>query len=693
MTLSSKPIQVFKKMWKLSWTKNDPQSYQALDGHDGSDDSASNSAAPADHNQHPLPQAIAQPGTTDNDGPIYVGVAGGGQGGGGQPVMISSAPQARTWSGGNGASAYTPTSPLSSSQHSMLRPFIKTGPSSFNSVSASSTTNSALFLQPCPAPPRPCNTSLGRGTMKRKDSFVSTISRSIDTAASAVGSSSVISVDGKIDFLSCLPYEIAMVIVIYADFPTVTTIAQVSRSWRRFAHDNAVWRRLFLQQQEWRTPRALASAGYHRHNHRNHRHVGAGSQATGLRRLHSGHFGAPSAPALVETSDSSGIASPSACSTNGMNTPRIGDDSSFSSAAAGGGSTHPLMSAYVGSSLRPALTLQHMVAPSPTPSMINGLPGGCGGRLRGADWRYLFQQRLELDRHWEKGIADMHVVTGHADSVYCVQCDHDKIVTGSRDRTIRVWDSQSFDCLRTLTGHDASVLCLKYDDTAMVTGSSDATVIIWDWETGTPKLRLVSHSAGVLDVAFDSEYVVSCSKDCTIKVWQRSTGKLIRTMVGHRGPVNAVQLRGNRIVSASGDSLIKMWDIKTGELIRTFAGHTRGLACVQFDGKTIVSGSSDQLIKVWEADTGKCTQTLRGHKDLVRTLHFTGGRRAVSGSYDQSIKVWDIATGKCTLDLKDMHTSWVFDVQFSASRIVSTSQDQKIIVWDFSKDLDVSEID
>ncbi|KAJ2000209.1 hypothetical protein H4R26_004729 [Coemansia thaxteri] len=136
-----------------------------------------------------------------------------------------------------------------------------------------------------------------------------------------------------------------------------------------------------------------------------------------------------------------------------------------------------------------------------------------------------------------------------------------------------------------------------------------------------------------------------------------------------------------------------MWDLKTGELLRTFAGHTRGLACVQFDGKTIVSGSSDQLIKVWEADSGQCIQTLRGHKDLVRTLHFTGGRRAVSGSYDQTIKVWDIVSGECTLDLKDVHTSWVFDVQFDTSRIVSTSQDQKIVIWDFSKELHVSDID
>ncbi|KAJ2613566.1 hypothetical protein EV177_002480 [Coemansia sp. RSA 1804] len=676
MTLSSKPIQaLFKKMWKLSWVKGDPQAQQPSGG---SGDSNMGGNSPVSHTDNGMAQDMERLEAASEGAAVFLDSAVGRQGedqsgrmDGIDPGAVCPA-QTRTWSAGSRGrvDAFTLASPPGFSQQLSLRGFTKARPLSQDSQQSSHTVGSgALFLQPCAAPAQPFNASssspLGREGMKRKDSFVSTLGRSVDGGSGIASvSGSAMSVDGKIDILSCLPYEIAMVIVIYADFPTITTIAQVSRSWRRFAIDNAVWRRLFLQQQEWRTPRALAAAGWH---------ARGGRRAARQRRRGNGGNGS----GMEDTGASS-----SACSTGGMNTPTIGEDLRQQA-------EHPLVLGYAGSSLRPALALQHMVAPSPPPPA----DGAHGGRVRGADWRHLFQQRRQLDRNWAQGVADMHVITGHGDSVYCVQADHDKIVTGSRDRTVKMWDSRTFECLRTLAGHDASVLCLKYDASAMVTGSSDATVILWDWESGTPALRLASHSAGVLDVAFDAEYIVSCSKDCSIKVWQRSTGKLVRTILGHRGPVNAVQLRGSRIVSASGDSLIKMWDIRTGELLRTFAGHTRGLACVQFDGKTIVSGSSDQLIKVWDADSGRCLQTLRGHTDLVRTLHFNGGRRAVSGSYDQSIKVWDIVTGQCTLDLKDVHTSWVFDVQFSASRIVSTSQDQKIIVWDFSKNLDVGAID
>ncbi|KAJ2078554.1 hypothetical protein H4R24_004393 [Coemansia sp. RSA 988] len=632
MTFSGKPS--LKKMWKLSWIKSgsqsDPDSGDNSEDHSSIYQTAAMECIEADGSTAP---ALMIDNMSDKDAPMC-------------PRSI--------------ASAYTPTSPLSLSQPSSMRSFTKL---SMGQPSSCPSSRAPLISVAAPVSP-------GQGGMKRKDSFVSSAGRLAEIERTAP-------MNGRLDFLTYLPYEIAMVIVIYADFPTIVTISEVSRSWNRFAHDNSVWRRLFLQQKEWRTRRALATASNHIANNS---HI-VPSSNVGLGAKNGSHS------SLLTCSN--GV--------SGTSTPRIGDGP-LSSVAAATALTDRILSAYTGSSLRPAINLQHMVAPSPTLSMISGFSGQQQQRLQppqrraAADWGYLFQQRLELDRHWRKGIADIQVLEGHADSVYCVQCDHEKIVTGSRDRTIKIWDAETMQCLRTMTGHTASVLCLKYNDSALVTGSSDATIIVWDWETGKPRLRLTSHAAGVLDVAFNEDHIVSCSKDCTIKVWRRDSGKLLRTMAGHRGPVNAVQLHGNRIVSASGDSLIKMWDLKTGELIRTFTGHTRGLACVQFDGRTIVSGSSDQLIKIWDANTGRCKQTLRGHKDLVRTLHFDGGRRAVSGSYDQTIKVWDIVTGECTLDLKDVHTSWVFDVQFTASRIVSTSQDQKIVIWDFAKGLDVAAI-
>ncbi|KAF9920419.1 hypothetical protein FBU30_009768 [Linnemannia zychae] len=284
------------------------------------------------------------------------------------------------------------------------------------------------------------------------------------------------------------------------------------------------------------------------------------------------------------------------------------------------------------------------------------------------DWRELCRNRSALDARW-KTVPPKTKLIGHTDSVYCIQFDNTKIVTGSRDRTIKFWDFHTLQCTDTLKGHSQSVLCLQFNEKMMVSGSSDNTIIVWDMETHQPISRLHDHTAGVLDVCFDDKYIISCSKDTTIKVWDVRTMALIKTMIGHRGPVNAVQLHQGLVVSASGDALVKLWNVETGACVRDFIGHERGLACVQFDGKTIVSGSNDKTIRIWDVATGQCTKVLTGHENLVRTLHFDQNR-IVSGSYDYTVKVWDMTTGECTLDLDKGHVSWVFDVQFSSSRII-----------------------
>ncbi len=77
---------------------------------------------------------------------------------------------------------------------------------------------------------------------------------------------------------------------------------------------------------------------------------------------------------------------------------------------------------------------------------------------------------------------------GHQDSVYCIRQDDGvgtgtagKIVSGSRDRTIRVWDVETGACKHILKGHTASVLSLQYDDQILVSVSSDGQVFVWDF--------------------------------------------------------------------------------------------------------------------------------------------------------------------------------------------------------------------
>ncbi|SGY95149.1 BQ5605_C036g11474 [Microbotryum silenes-dioicae] len=316
------------------------------------------------------------------------------------------------------------------------------------------------------------------------------------------------------------------------------------------------------------------------------------------------------------------------------------------------------------------------------------------------NWPRLFRDRYLVEERWKRAAPRSNWYKGHTDSVYCLQFDPKKIISGSRDRSVRVWDIATGRTTKVLTGHEGSVLCLRYNDKVLITGSSDSTILVWDlvgdpitgrgqWEA---TMQLIGHNMAVLDLTFDDQWIVSCSKDTTIRVWHRSTGELYRVLAGHRGPVNAVQLHNNRVVSASGDATMKMWNVLTGEVERVFTGHERGLACATLSasGTLVASGSNDKMIRVWDVTTGTCLAVLRGHTDLVRSLAFDEARGLIlSGSYDRTTRVWDWKS-QSELAKYKQHTSLVFHVEFDASRIISSSHDRKILSLDFGEGLDTS---
>ena len=164
-----------------------------------------------------------------------------------------------------------------------------------------------------------------------------------------------------------------------------------------------------------------------------------------------------------------------------------------------------------------------------------------------------------------------------------------------------------FECVCTLSGHSYSVesVAISPDGQTLVSGSWDKTIKVWHLVTGELLRTLTGHTDSVNSVAIspDGQTLVSGSWDNTIKVWHLATGELLRTLVGHSHRVNSVAISpdGQTLVSGSNDQTIKVWHLPTGELLRTFVGHTGMVRSVAInpDGQTLVSGSGDQTIKIW----------------------------------------------------------------------------------------------
>lgn len=315
-------------------------------------------------------------------------------------------------------------------------------------------------------------------------------------------------------------------------------------------------------------------------------------------------------------------------------------------------------------------------------------------------YRTLYPQILHdiqhIENNWRTGqhlLQRIHCHSETSKGVYCLQYDDNKIVSGLRDNTIKIWDRDSLECAQVLQGHTGSVLCLQYDENVIISGSSDATVRVWSIQTGEMVNTLIHHCEAVLHLRFCDGIMVTCSKDRSIAVWDMHSPTditLRRVLVGHRAAVNVVDFDTRYIVSASGDRTIKVWCTSTCEFVRTLNGHKRGIACLQYRDKLVVSGSSDNTIRLWDVDCGACLRILEGHEELVRCIRFDS-KRIVSGAYDGKIKVWDLAAAldprspTSTLCLRTLveHSGRVFRLQFDEFQIVSSSHDDTILIWDF----------
>ena len=523
----------------------------------------------------------------------------------------------------------------------------------------------------------------------------------------------------KRDFLGELPPELAQNVLKHLDVVSLCRASQVSKQWRRIIEtDEKIWRDLFEAEGFCLTEPELKRAimegwGWQSDSRLEGREENLGSiEFQDKSPTQMSVFGTEAGSA---TEDTSGSKRPKrkAAQHSGPIMPRKqrkrGDNTSDDLAQFDTESFQNSLTNIDGPFAAAETALSAM------PSADVGLQSLSTLHLYKSLYRrhHLFSQswmQMETEpRHLAFKAHNLNVVT-------CLQFDSERIVTGSDDTNINVYDTQTGALKARLEGHDGGVWALQYVGNTLVSGSTDRSVRIWDIERGICTHTFLGHTSTVrcliilmpvvigrtasgTPIMMPKEpLIITGSRDSTLRVWKlpkpgdpsfMSNGVaqddqdcpyLVRTLNGHGHSVRAIAAHGDTLVSGSYDCTVRVWKISTGETMNRLIGHGSKVYSVVLDHEKnrCISGSMDTMVKVWSLDTGNLLYNLEGHTSLVGLLDLQRGR-LVSAAADMNLRIWDLDSGVCVKNLVG-HNGAITCFQHDGIKIVSGS-DRSLKMW------------
>jgi WD40 repeat protein len=240
------------------------------------------------------------------------------------------------------------------------------------------------------------------------------------------------------------------------------------------------------------------------------------------------------------------------------------------------------------------------------------------------------------------------------------------LAVGGESGSIHLFDAEAGHWSQTVPDHQGAIRAIvSTDDGKLITGSVDRRVLVWNAPSRWRLERVIGglKEPGALvdrvlsvDFSRDGQRLATGggvpSRSSELKIWNVASGELMREFRdAHSETVFAVRFSpvNNQLASAAGDRFIKIFDTDSGETVRTLAGHAGQVLSLswQSDGKALVSGGSDNLLKLWDTATGVPVRTMKGttyrigpYKREITSVTFIGdSEQILAASGDGTVRL------------------------------------------------------
>jgi WD40 repeat protein/GTPase SAR1 family protein len=266
------------------------------------------------------------------------------------------------------------------------------------------------------------------------------------------------------------------------------------------------------------------------------------------------------------------------------------------------------------------------------------------------------------------GVKLLRTLKGHKGWIGRIAWSPDgrTLASPSDEKTIRLWDAATGECIRTIDAHEGGVWGVAFDPAGrtLASGSRDNTVKLWDLTSGRLLRTLEGHKPCAGSVAFDpaGHMLASADDGGTVYLWEVSGGRLINMLGAHKKMVMSVAFdpAGRTLVSGSVDRTVKLWDTTDGRLLRTLEARD-GVLSVAFDprGRTLASSGREGTVNLWDTDSGRLTSSLEGHTDDVNWVGYSSAHRLFATKGSDAIRVWAADGGACVAVIPEPASNWL----------------------------------
>jgi len=226
------------------------------------------------------------------------------------------------------------------------------------------------------------------------------------------------------------------------------------------------------------------------------------------------------------------------------------------------------------------------------------------------------------------------VLGSHAAAVLCAAYSPsgDRVATGSWDRTVRVWDRRSGDCIAQWAGRGDPVNSLTFDESgsALWIGTFNGDVLRWNLAADEPRL-CGAHHGSVKLLAPAPSGAVSTGRDGTVRLWDAHG---VRQFSTTGSIVNGIAMApdGQRIATVSRRDGVELWS-RDGERLDAFADHPCSAKSVAWsaDGQHVAAVYYDGALSLWEPGSGAPATVRPVSERSLSRVAFLGDELLISG--------------------------------------------------------------